>query len=182
MKHRKTDAPDPTAACFAPAGDRHAWVLILGSMPGVASLRAGQYYAHPRNVFWTIMGDLVGAAPGLPYLDRLAILRSSGIALWDALAHCVRPGSLDSAITDETANDFAGFFAAHRAIARVIFNGAKAQQSFLRHVDPAQLPPGLELRRLPSTSPANAGMPLKIKLQTWREALADPAPPLSASC
>jgi len=79
---------------FEPIEDAVSTVLILGSMPGKASLAAGEYYAHPRNVFWTIMGELVGAHPGLPYQDRLKILRCSGIALWDVLGSCVRPGSL----------------------------------------------------------------------------------------
>ena len=75
------------AHCFAPIEDAAAIVLILGSMPGRASLAAGEYYAHPRNLFWPIMGELVGAHPGLPYESRLRILKSSAIALWTYLIH-----------------------------------------------------------------------------------------------
>ena len=69
-------------------------LLILGSMPGEALLNASQYYAHPRNAFWRIMGELFGAGPSLPYQERVAVLQSVGVALWDLLQACVRPGSL----------------------------------------------------------------------------------------
>jgi TDG/mug DNA glycosylase family protein len=98
--------------CFEPVGDTASTVLILGSMPGKVSLAADQYYAHPRNVFWTIMGELVGARPDLPYKERLDILRCCGIALWDVLGSCVRAGSLDSSIKTASAapNDLNFFF------------------------------------------------------------------------
>src|SRR5262245_12597018 len=108
-------------------------------MPGEASLRAGQYYAHPQNLFWKVLGEALGYAPpagaassGLreaPYPERLHFLRSAGIALWDVLASCQRRGSLDSDIAADTrvANDFEGFFAKHRRIERVLFNGATAE-------------------------------------------------------
>jgi TDG/mug DNA glycosylase family protein len=66
-------------------------------------LKAGQYYAHSRNAFWPIMGELFGAGPSLPYLERVARLQSAGVALWDSLQACVRPGSLDASITEEVA-------------------------------------------------------------------------------
>ena len=95
---------------FPPVARKDARTLILGSMPGQASLDAGQYYAHPRNLFWTFMGDLVGAKPTLIYSDRLEMLLKAKIALWDVVATCVRVGSLDIAITEEVPNDFATFF------------------------------------------------------------------------
>ncbi|MCC6470773.1 MAG: DNA-deoxyinosine glycosylase [Alphaproteobacteria bacterium] len=142
-------------------------------MPGVVSLRAAQYYAHPRNGFWPVMGALVGAGPELPYAERLAALDRAGIALWDVLAECVRPGSLDSAIRHHTAraNDFAAFFRSHPRIGHVFFNGAKAEQCFDRLVDRAPLPAHLAYRRLPSTSPAHAAMRLEAKIAAWRAAL-----------
>lgn len=156
-----------------PVVAKDARVLILGSMPGTASLQAGQYYAHRQNRFWPIMGALVGADPALPYAQRLARLGVAGIALWDVLARCEREGSLDAAIRDDTAiaNDFAGFFSRHRTIDAVLFNGAKAESCFRRFVAP-QLP-GLTLdyRRLPSTSPANAATAATAKLAAWRDAL-----------
>ena len=156
---------------FKPVGNADASILILGSMPGKRSLEQNQYYAHPLNAFWRIMGELVGAYPSLPYADRLEILRSSGIALWDVLDSCVRKTSLDSHIRNESANDFAAFFAQHPHITQVFFNGSKAEQCFRKFVQGKQVLPALEFCRLPSTSPAHAGMRYADKLQAWRTAI-----------
>ncbi len=154
---------------FPPVAAADARVLILGSLPGAMSLARREYYAQPRNAFWTIMGALIGAAPELPYAERLDRLVAARIALWDVCASGFRPGSLDSAIRPGSVipNDFGAFFAAHREIGVVCFNGAKAADLF------ARLVPGLPVRRmvLPSTSPAHAGMPLATKLERWREGL-----------
>ena len=155
-----------------------ARVLILGSMPGLASLAASQYYAHPRNAFWPLMGELLGIPPDLDYPARVAALNCAGVAVWDVLHSCRRHGSLDAAIEDATlvANDLAGFIAAHPAIGHIFFNGAKAESCFRRHI---RLPDGerpLALTRLPSTSPAHAGRSFEQKLAAWRvvaEALTD---------
>lgn len=148
-------------------------VLILGSMPGAASLRAGRYYAHPQNRFWPLMDALVGASVALPYPERCRQLVDARIALWDVLACCEREGSLDSAIRDDTAqaNDFAALFAAHPTIRTVLFNGTKAESSFRRFVAPGLDLAGLSCRRVPSTSPANASQSPAHKLVAWREAL-----------
>ena len=159
--------------CFEPIENTASTVLILGSMPGKASLAAGEYYAHPRNVFWTIMGELIGAHPGLPYQDRLKILRCSGIALWDVLGSCVRAGSLDSRIEADSAvpNDFRSFLLKHPGITRVFFNGAKAEQYFLKYVRPSLESASLKYQRLPSTSPANAGITYGQKLLAWKSVI-----------
>ncbi|MDD2929257.1 MAG: DNA-deoxyinosine glycosylase [Sideroxydans sp.] len=153
---------------FPPVADRNARILILGSMPGIKSLQEHEYYAHPHNAFWKIMGELIGAQPHLPYEQRLEKLKQAGIALWDVLHSCTREGSLDSDIQHEQANDFATFFADHPRITRVYFNGGKAQQSFRKYVLKEQKLPELELQRLPSTSPAHAGMRYEAKLSEWR--------------
>jgi TDG/mug DNA glycosylase family protein len=146
-------------------------VLILGSMPGRVSLSQHQYYAHPHNLFWPIMGELFGAGPQLPYEERLRILLANRVALWDVLQQCHRASALDSDIVEASivANDFAGFFARHTGIRCICFNGAKAQQAFRRYVLPGLS--GLEhieLIGLPSTSPANASIPKDKKLERWR--------------
>lgn len=157
----------PRIRSFPPVADKHATSLILGSMPGKESLRQQQYYAHPHNAFWKIMGDLVGAQLDLPYPQRLLALTAAHIALWDVLHTCEREGSLDSDIEQEEANDFATFFARHQNITHVYFNGAKAEQSFKRFVLGKQKLPPLEFVRLPSTSPAYAGMRYEEKLKVW---------------
>jgi hypoxanthine-DNA glycosylase len=144
--------------------------LILGSMPGVASLRAGQYYAHPRNLYWRILGEILGFDPGLPYADRVAALTTAGIALWDVLKSCSRAGSLDAAIEKDSvmANDFATFFARHPQLRRVYFNGSTAERCYRRLVLP-RLPAGTRVyERLPSTSPAHAAVSYEDKLAAWR--------------
>jgi len=161
----------PHIYSFAPVSNADARVLILGSMPGKKSLEQNQYYAHPLNAFWKIMGELVGAYPSLPYEEKLYALKSSGIALWDVLASCVRETSLDSHIRKEFANDFASFFAQHPHITQVFFNGSKAEQCFRKFVQGKQALPPLSFRRLPSTSPAHAGMRYEDKLQAWRAAI-----------
>ena len=149
-------------------------VLVLGSMPGVASLRAQQYYAHPQNLFWKITGGLFGFDPFASYAERTASLLAADVALWDVLHSCAREGSLDVAIDKNSVmtNDFISFFAAHPLIERVCFNGAAAGSLFMRQVQPS-LPHDLKLQyaRLPSTSPANASIPLAEKTRAWSKAL-----------
>jgi TDG/mug DNA glycosylase family protein len=165
------------SASFAPIAAADARVLILGSLPGAMSLARSQYYAQPRNAFWTIMGALVGATPDMPYEERLGRLRAARIAVWDVCASAFRPGSLDSAILPQSVvpNDFAAFFAAHRGIGQVCFNGGKAAALFERLVLPGLPATTRAIPRtvLPSTSPAHAGMPLVEKLRRWRDGLAD---------
>ena len=153
--------------CFLPVEDSNARILILGSIPGLASLNAAQYYAHPRNTFWRIMSELTGASPQLPYEIRTQRLSAAGIALWDVLASCIRPGSLDADIKSIIPNDFEGFFQSHPYISQVYFNGAMAEQSYKRHVLPTLTPRPLHYQRLPSTSPAHAALSYEQKLSIW---------------
>lgn len=166
-------APAPVQG-FAPIAGKDARVLVLGSMPGVASLRAGQYYAHPRNAFWPIMAELFDFDATVPYERRVAAIRRNRVAVWDVLAACVRAGSLDSDIDPDSIqlNDFETFLRAHPGLRRVCFNGAKAHAVFRRQVLPALSGPmKLDMVQLPSTSPAHAGMPLQEKLRLWRLAM-----------
>ena len=186
MTSHKIEAPEARVSSFSCVADARARLLILGSMPGEASLRAARYYAHPRNLFWPIMGELVGAGPDMAYRSRTALLKARGIALWDVLESCVRPGSLDSNIDESSLmpNDFNGFFQVHRCITRVFFNGAKAEESFRRHVLPRlDLGPERPLRylRLPSTSPAHAAKSFGEKLAAWRAVLGDEGDDKTAS-
>lgn len=152
-----------------------ARVLILGTLPGAASIAKGQYYAQPRNAFWSIMGAVVDAGPNLPYEERLDRLVARRIALWDVCARAMRPGSLDSAIQAGSveANDFGRFFELHPELRLVCFNGGRAAALFQRFVLPGLGVRWTHIRRstLPSTSPAHASMPLRQKVQAWRAGL-----------
>ncbi len=159
---------------FPPIANDQARVLILGSMPGIASLRAGEYYAHPRNQFWPIMASILDIdLVALAYPQRRQALLDAGIALWDVLQSCHRPGSLDADIAPDSivVNDFATFFQRHPAIHHLYFNGAAAEQHFRRRVAPL-LPlrqtSSLAFQRLPSTSPAHAALDFPAKLTAWR--------------
>lgn len=152
---------------FPPLATRQSSVLILGSMPGVASLQAGRYYAHGRNAFWPIMGELFAAGPSLPYEDRVAVLLSHRVAVWDTLKACDRTGSLDTAIANEVPNDFQAFFNEHPGITHIFFNGAKAHAAYRRHIL-SQLPQKPHVTTiLPSTSPAHAGRTFRQKVAAW---------------
>lgn len=155
---------------FPPIEGPDCRVLILGSLPGQASLRAGEYYAQPQNAFWRIMGELFGAGRDLPYLARTRKLVEHGIAIWDVCAAARRPGSLDTAIdlSSVRANAFAAFFEDHARISRVFFNGAKAAELYRRLVLPRSMPRVLDFTTLPSTSPAHAGMSYAAKLERWQ--------------
>lgn len=168
---------------FAPLETVTARTLILGTMPGAASLAARQYYAHPRNLFWTVFGAMLGFDAADPYDVRVAHLLAADIAVWDVLKSCTRPGSLDADIAPASvvANDFARFFAAHPSIERVYFNGAGAAALYRRHVLKAfDVPPPVAYVRLPSTSPANAGTSPTAKMRAWRVVLDRSAKVISA--
>jgi hypoxanthine-DNA glycosylase len=165
----------PVIRSFPPIARRDAFVLVLGTMPSPASLAARQFYGHRHNAFWRIMGELFGAGLELPYTERTRRLKARRVAVWDVLQECERPGSLDSNIVlaSEVANDFATFFARHRRIRAVFFNGTKAESSFAKLVLPTLVErlEGIPLERLPSTSPANATFRFDEKLARWRRVL-----------
>ncbi len=131
-------------ASFPPVVDAGTRVLILGSLPGDASLAAGRYYAHPQNQFWRLLSPVIGVdLPALAYDDRLVALRTAGIGLWDVVASATRPGSSDAAIRDATANDVAALIATLPALRLVAFNGgtaARAGRTLVNEVETLVLP------------------------------------------
>ena len=140
--------------------------MIVGTMPGVASLQAQEYYANPHNQFWRIMAEVLGVAqPWQSYAQKLVVLQSHQIGLWDALETCEREGSLDADIKNATSNDFAQY----PQIERFLFNGKKAFDYFKRHQ--AHLLTEENHAVLPSTSPANATLKYAQKLSLWRLAI-----------
>lgn len=156
-----------------PVVSPHSRILILGSMPGAESLRRQQYYAHPRNAFWYIMGQICGAGFDLPYQERLIQMKQAGFALWDVLKHCQRQGSQDAKIVYETeeTNDFESFLDAYSSIYLIGLNGGKAADTFTKVDLPAAISQRITLVHLPSTSPANARLSRDEKLEIWRNKL-----------
>ncbi len=157
---------------FAPCVGQDCRILILGSMPGARSLAAGQYYAHPQNLFWPIMHAVFGVEASQPFALRVAQLQSCGVGLWDVLQGCERRGSLDSAITVQTEvpNAIVALLAQRPTITTIALNGAKAAQAFRRHIAkqlPSERLNALELHALPSTSPAHASMSREEKIRRW---------------
>ena len=147
-------------------------VLVLGSMPSVASLQAGQYYAHPRNRFWPLISLLLEnkEAPQ-DYNERLAMLARHGVGLWDALHTCERSGSLDADIKNEEPNDFVKVLESYPQIRTICCNGGKAWQVFKKHNKELLKRDGLRCLPMPSTSPANARMTLAELAEVWREGI-----------
>jgi len=149
-----------------PVIGRSTRLVVLGSFPGVASLQAQQYYAHPRNHFWPIVGMLFGLdLAALPYRQRLAAVRQRGLGLWDVYAACRREGSLDSAIEAAEPNDLASLRRRAPALQAVAHNGGESARA-MRHTRAL----GVPVWRLPSTSPANASWSFERKCAAWREA------------
>lgn len=159
---------------FAPIIGGRPRVLILGSMPGQASLSAFQYYAHPRNAFWPIMAALFGIDHRQRYEARAQALVANEMAVWDVLESCDRPGSLDSAIAEESVivNDFSELFLNFPSIELVAFNGQTAARYWHKYVSPLQrIPDDLNVAELPSTSPAHASITFAQKQHRWREVI-----------
>lgn len=144
--------------------------LILGTMPGGKSLTANQYYAHPQNQFWRFMGDIYGADISYPYEERVHILKSKNIAVWDVIRACNRAGSMDSAIRNEEVNDFESLYSSFPSIELVVFDSLTAETIYNRKVIPT-LSKKLTYARVPSPSPAYAKMRYAEKLAIWAEIL-----------
>lgn len=156
---------------FAAIAGPNAHTLILGTLPSRRSLEVGEYYGHPRNAFWPIMGELYGARGS--YASRCRTLVAKRIAVWDVLKSCVRRGSLDAAIRlgCAEANDLEGFAQRHPDLELVCFNGGAAEKLFRRFGGEIDASGRLRFEVLPSTSPAYAAMPFAEKLARWRHAL-----------
>ena len=178
MAAGRSVAPRPAARAHGPVLQglppvlgRGTRVLILGSFPGEASLTAGQYYAHPRNHFWPLVGAILGVPlASLPYRERLARLRGAGIGLWDASVACRRRGSLDGAIRTAVRGEIGRARRAAPSLALVCFNGKTAARAL-----PAWRDAGYATLALPSSSPAYT-LPFAEKLAAWEALRAFVAP------
>jgi hypoxanthine-DNA glycosylase len=148
-----------------PVLDAGTRLLVLGSFPGVASLRAREYYGHKQNHFWRILGVIWGQPlPQMAYADRLAAARAHGLGLWDVYQACEREGSLDADIRNRQLNDFPWVLTQCPQLQAIAHNGGESYRH-ARHT----LSLGVPVYKLPSTSPANASWRFERKLQAWRE-------------
>jgi TDG/mug DNA glycosylase family protein len=168
------DSDDPRKSSFAPVIDRNTRVLLLGSLPGEASLAAQRYYAHPRNQFWHLSGGAIGVdLPALPYQARLELLLAAGVGLWDVARSARRRGSLDSAMREVEGNALADLAALLPGLRAIGFNGGTAAR-----IGRALLgKTSLTLIDLPSSSPAYARVTIAQKAEVWRaiRSFLDPA-------
>ena len=158
----------PRLLGLAPVIDRDTRLVVLGSFPSEASLAAQQYYAHPRNHFWPILSALWGVElRALAYAQRLDVVRAHGLGIWDVYASCRREGSLDSAIEEARPNDLAQLLRAAPGLRAVAHNGGESARSM--RITRAL---GIDVHRLPSTSPANASWSFARKLAAWHDVFA----------
>ena len=149
---------------FFPVVGKNPKILILGTIPGRKSLEMQEYYSHPRNIFWKIIFNLLKVTEKNTYSEKIELVKEKQIALWDVCYSCRREGSLDSNIKDETPNQITNFLQKHPSIERIIFNGQKSREKYLKYFDCIER---LEYYCLPSTSPANTGMNFQEKLVKW---------------
>jgi TDG/mug DNA glycosylase family protein len=161
------NGPSPQIPDFSrgllPATGPEPLVLILGSFPSVLSLAHGEYYGNPRNQFWAVMEELFSIPAALPYPERTLRLTQAGVALWDVVAACSRPGSADSRIRHPLPNDITGFVRAHPSVRLIALNGSTAGRLYHRLCEA----PGVTSVILPSTSPANAAVTFGEKVRRW---------------
>jgi TDG/mug DNA glycosylase family protein len=163
----RSNIPEYYAAGFPPVVGPGARILILGTLPGAASLKQQQYYAHPQNAFWKMLEVLFHIPAKTPYTERCEKVTAAKLAIWDVCHSACRPGSLDSAISAETviANDIKGLLASYPGIELIAFNGNTAATLFKKHIKNTALP---DTVTLPSTSPAHASLRFEEKLERWR--------------
>jgi len=163
MKRPSRTASALPSPGLAPVFGDNPRVLILGSFPSRLSLRYTAYYGNPRNHFWAIMEALFAIRPDLPYETRIRQVTGHGIALWDVVNSCSRPGSADAQITDPIFNDIAGFVHDHPSLQLIALNGNTAGRIFAKIGTGIPVPAVI----LPSTSPANAAMGIDEKVRRW---------------
>jgi double-stranded uracil-DNA glycosylase len=149
-----------------PIEDEECHLLILGTMPGVESLKQQAYYANPRNLFWKLLAEMTGKQVPENYEDKKVWLTNNKIALWDTCRTCIRNGSLDSNISEVMPNDIKDFISTHPRLKAIGFNGKTSERLFLKHNTGAET---VKLISLPSSSPANASVHWEKKVEEWQK-------------
>ncbi|RTZ03399.1 DNA-deoxyinosine glycosylase [Flavobacterium sp. RSP49] len=149
---------------FPPFINSETEILILGTMPGIASLEKQEYYAHQRNHFWKIMYTLLNNLPiDQIFGEKIKLLQENKIGLWDVLENCERKGSLDIHVKNQKENDFETLFKEFPGINKIIFNGKESHKYFMKKFGQIK---GITYHVMPSTSPANT-MSFENKLEIW---------------
>lgn len=153
---------------FLPRIDKDSKILILGSMPGIKSLNMQQYYAHPQNRFWKLMGKFCNCDDlhNLDYEEKIQVILNNGFALWDVIASCDREGSLDSNIGNEKPNKIRELLAKYKNIKVICLNGNKSYSAFAKYFP--DLLKTYKCCKMPSTSPANARYTLETLYKEWK--------------
>jgi TDG/mug DNA glycosylase family protein len=163
----------PVKYGIAPIVSKNCRILLLGSMPSESSLSKQEYYGHPQNSFWSIMQTFTHVASKSPYPERVQSLHNAGIGVWDVIASCVRPGSLDSRISAASisVNPLIELILHHPELQLIGLNGGKAFELFQRHfIKTNLLPSAIKYAKLPSTSPAHT-MLKQEKVVLWQQHL-----------
>ena len=151
--------------CFPPVTRPDTRLLVLGSLPGAVSLQRQRYYAHPQNLFWRLIGAVIGRdLVPLAYQARLEALLDARVGLWDTVAAATREGSLDADIRLHQASDLTALVTTLPELRAIGFNGATSARIGRRQLGPA---PELALVDLPSSSPAYASLPFARKREAW---------------
>ncbi len=164
------EAENKTKSSFPPISNHETEVLILGTLPGEKSLQMQEYYAHPQNKFWRIIAEITNSNSPASYCDKRDLLILNKIGVWDIVCEAKRIGSLDSNIIDESPNDLDEFFANHKRLKVIGFNGTKATKLFDKYFKRQR---NIRYITLPSSSPANAKISFDEICERWREILAE---------
>ena len=149
---------------FEPVFDKNSKILILGTFPSVKSREHQFYYGHPQNRFWKVIAQITGEDLPVTIDEKKALLLRKQIAIWDVIRSCKIIGSSDSSIQDVVANDFSEILT-NAKIEKVYANGGKAYELYQKY---ALQKTGIEIIKLPSTSPANAGWSMEKLCEEWK--------------
>lgn len=160
---------NPVKEGMLPFGSKQPKILILGTLPSEISLSKGEYYANPRNRFWTIMSSLLKETQCSSYSDKEKMLMRHGIMLWDVMKEAERDGSMDVNIGNGITNDILGLLENHPTIKVIGFNGDKSQKFFQKHIGTENVPQHIRLVSLRSTSPANAQFSIEQMIANWSQ-------------
>ncbi|MDE7014359.1 MAG: DNA-deoxyinosine glycosylase [Kineothrix sp.] len=148
---------------FEPVYNKESRVLVLGTFPSVKSRENAFYYGHPQNRFWKVLAAITKEEVPVSIEGKKNMLLKHGIAIWDVISSCDIEGSSDSSIKNVVPNDVAGILG-KTEITEIYGNGGTACSLYDKFCKEKT---GVEIIKLPSTSPANAAFSLERLIQCW---------------